>query len=162
MRRSVRPEAMARSRPAGRADAERVAAEQVRGECDPQANRGPGAEGAIADVPGDGAVSPDRGGGRRGHRKRQTGHRHHRARAPSHRRRHFRLTASTRRGAGVVERARLEIVCALTRTEGSNPSLSAPGPNSRFRAHHSAFPDGGLFLFCGRGKARCYGTAVTV
>ncbi len=35
------------------------------------------------------------------------------------------LAGPSRRGAGVVERARLEIVCALTRTEGSNPSLSA-------------------------------------
>ena len=30
-----------------------------------------------------------------------------------------------RRGAGVVERGGLENRCALTRTEGSNPSLSA-------------------------------------
>ena len=31
-----------------------------------------------------------------------------------------------RRGAGVAELARLESVCALTRTVGSNPTLSAP------------------------------------
>lgn len=31
----------------------------------------------------------------------------------------------TRRDARVVEEARLEIVCAFTRIEGSNPSLSA-------------------------------------
>ena len=30
------------------------------------------------------------------------------------------------RGAGVVEQARLEIVCAFTGTVGSNPTLSAP------------------------------------
>ncbi len=35
--------------------------------------------------------------------------------------------AGMRRGAGVVERGGLENRCALTSTEGSNPSLSAIG-----------------------------------
>ena len=37
-----------------------------------------------------------------------------------------------RRGAGVVERARLESGCILWGTEGSNPSLSAIKQNYRF------------------------------
>ncbi len=36
----------------------------------------------------------------------------------------------------MVERARLERVCTLTRTEGSNPSLSAIFPNAQLL--HSA------------------------
>ena len=37
----------------------------------------------------------------------------------------YQYTMADRRGARAVEGARLESVCAFTRTEGSNPSLSA-------------------------------------
>ena len=54
----------------------------------------------------------------------------------------------TRRGDRVVEGARLEIVCALTGTAGSNPALSAGLANSGTRTPPGPEGSNGSDVIC--------------